>query len=570
MKVSQYVTLALSIGSLVYGSAQAQTMVDTAAAIGVSNTLNSVGGPSVNVVPQVRDRLDAILEPRNAAMGALMQDAAATGTASTTTTAAAANTGAVAATTATATPPAPLTPAQTEELRAAYQALEKSSPAQARQGFERLIAQNYRHPEAHFGLALTLISQGQLEGARFELNQLMALAPDRFEGPFNLGVLAVQAGQYAEALAFFQQAATLARAASADPDTQLYVLEALASEQGRAADYAGLRQTLGEMLTLAPKDPALTLRLAQAQTLSGEGVAALPTTYDALGNAKTQGSAALLLSDIYEAQGLPERGLSELDAVLPALTDDSERARVQLRRAHFLDMLGQTAQAVSTAEESVRLNNQDATALAQLGDLRRRSGNTAGALEAYRQAATLQPKNADYRTELAVLRLGLGRYADARRDANMALQMNSTPVAQARAQLVLGLLDYRSDRYASASTALRASAATLPDAETFLWLGLSEYHLGNYAAAAEALGESVRLSPDPMARRNLGSALLASGKTAEAETVLLQLVTEAPGDAEAWYLLGLTRRTAGKAAEARQAFQSAAALGNTAARGALR
>ncbi|MDO4264601.1 MAG: tetratricopeptide repeat protein, partial [Deinococcus sp.] len=371
------------------------------------------------------------------------------------------------------------------------------------------------------------------------------------------------------ALAHFQQAAALART-SASEDSQLYVLRALASEQGRAQDYAGLRQTLSDMLTLAPDDAELKLRLAQVQTLTGEGVAALPGTYDALGSTRTQADAALLLSDIYGAQGLPERGLSELDSALQSVTAQGERARLQLRRAHLLNVLGQSSAATEAAEDSVRLAPSDAAAFALLGDLRRQTGNTAGALAAYREAALLKPENADYRTELAVLRLGLGRYADARRDAGMALKMDASPVAQARAELVLGLLDYRSGRYASASTALRSSAAKLPSADTYLWLGLSEYKQKDYAAAAEALSESVRLDPNPLARRNLGSALLASGRTAEAETLLLGLVSEAPSDAEAWYLLGLARRAAGKATEARAAFSSAAALGSTAARGALK
>ncbi|MFC6617652.1 tetratricopeptide repeat protein [Deinococcus radiophilus] len=52
----------------------------------------------------------------------------------------------------------------------------------ARSAFEALISQNYRHPEAHFGLALALLAQGQTEAARFELGQLVQLAPNRFEG----------------------------------------------------------------------------------------------------------------------------------------------------------------------------------------------------------------------------------------------------------------------------------------------------------------------------------------------------------------------------------------------------
>ncbi|MCY1702446.1 tetratricopeptide repeat protein [Deinococcus sp. SL84] len=569
MKLTPSLTLALALGASLWGAGAAQTLIDTSAAVGVSGTLNSISGPSPSVIPQVRERLDAVLDPSaQVTVAGEVAPAPAIGSP------AAAQPGTTQPVTAqpSAGQPAPapaLTAEQLSVLQAAYTALEQGNAAQARQGFEQLISQNYRHPEAHFGLALALLAQGQTEAARFELGQLTALAPDRYEGPYNLGVLAVQAGQYPEALTYFGQAATLART-TASEDGQLYVLRALAAEQSRAADYAGLRQTLGEMVALDPGNAELKLRLAQAQTLTGEGVAALPGTYEALGSTRTQADAALLLSDIYEAQGLPERGLSELDRALQSVTAEDERARLLLRRARLLDALGQSAAAITAAEQSVRLRGNDAAAFALLGDLRRGAGNSQGALQAYREAALLEPKNADYRTELAALRLGLGRYADARRDAGMALNMNASPVTQARAELVLGLLDYRSARYASASTALRSSAAKLPSAETYLWLGLSEYKQKNYAGAAEALSESVRLDPTPLARRNLGSALLAAGRAAEAEALLLGLVTETPGDAEAWYLLGLARRADGKAAEARAAFQSAAALGSTAARGALK
>lgn len=541
MKVTPSLTLALALGASLWGVGAAQTLIDTSAAIGVSNTLNSVGGPSPSVVPQVRERLEQI-------SGAAAASAAE-------------------ATSAAA--PSPLTAEQSSELQAAYSALEGGDAAQARQGFERVIAQHYRHPEAHFGLALALLAQGQTGAARFELGQLVALAPDRHEAPYNLGVLAVQAGQYPEALSYFQQAAVLART-SADKDGQLYVLEALASEQRRAREYAGLRSTLGEMVALAPGDAELQLQLAQAQTLTGEGVAALPGTYGALNSARTQADAALLLSDIYEAQGLPERGLSELDRVLPGVTAQGERARLHLRRAELLDLLGQRSEALSAARESVRLDAGSAPAFAQLGRLYGDAGQPQQALAAYREAALLEPKNAAYRTELAALRLNLGRYAEARRDAGMALKMDLSPAVQARAELVLGLLDYRSGRYAAAGTALRSSASALPSAETYLWLGLSEYKQKNYVAAAQALGESVRLDPTPLARRNLASALLAAGRTPEAEALLLALVAEAPSDAEAWYLLGLTHRSAGKAEQAQKAFRSAAALGSEAAKGALK
>ncbi|GHG06028.1 hypothetical protein GCM10017783_18240 [Deinococcus piscis] len=567
MKVTPSLTLALALGASSWGTATAQTLIDTSAAIGISNTLNSVGGPSPSVIPQVSERLDAILQP-SAQAAAAIEAQPSSPAPSAPALQGSATQPSVANQASAAQAPA-LTPEQNSTLQAAYTALEQGNAAQAQQGFEQIISQNYRHPEAHFGLALALLAQEQTEAGRFELGQLTELAPDRYEAPYNLGVLAVQAGQYPEALTHFGKAAELART-SVSEDARLYVLQALASEQSRARDYAALRQTLEEMLSLAPGDAELTLRLAQVQTLTGEGAAALPGTYDALSHARTRTDAALLLSDIYAAQGLPERGLSELDSALAGVTAAPEQARLLLRRAQLLSTLGQPAAALTAAEQSVKLDRSDATAFALLGELRHRAGNAQGALHAYREAALLKPNNADYRTELAVLRLGLGRYADARRDAGMALKLEASPVTQARAEMVLGLLDYRSARYASASTALRSSSGKLPSAETLLWLGLSEYKQKNYAAAAEALSESVRLDPTPLARRNLGSALLASGRTAEAEALLLGLVTETPSDAEAWYLLGLTRRAAGKATEARTAFKSAAALGSTAARGALK
>ncbi|UFA51335.1 tetratricopeptide repeat protein [Deinococcus radiophilus] len=551
MKIS-YLTLALGWSAALLGSGSAQTLIDTSAAIGVNNTLQSISGPGTNIVPQVQERLNGIMEGQQAAQAGVLAPAA------------------VSATGTPAVQPEylPLTGEQRTALQGAYTALEQGGAGAARSAFEALISQNYRHPEAHFGLALALLAQGQTEAARFELGQLVQLAPNRFEGPYNLGVLAVQAADYTAARGYFEQAAQLAKT-TGNEDVQLYVLDALASEQARAQDWAGLRATLGEMVTLAPGDAELQLRLAQAQALLGEGVAALPGAYQALGSAQTQVSAALLLADIYLAQGLPERGLGEVDRVLATTTDPASRAPLLLRRAALLGVVGQLDEAVTAAAQGVRLNNKDAGAWALLGNLRSRAGQTQQALQAYREAALLEPRSAAYRTELATLRLRLNRYAEARRDAELALNLEPDAVSRARAELVLGLLDYRSDRYASAANLLRASASSLPTAETWLWLGLSEYQLGNYTAAAEALGQSVSLDPAPLARLNLGSALLASGRAAEAEVILQALVTETPGNAQAWYVLGLAQREQGRAADARRTLGTAAELGSAAARGAL-
>ncbi|MFC6591459.1 tetratricopeptide repeat protein [Deinococcus lacus] len=462
--------------------------------------------------------------------------------------------------------PAALTGEQQLALDTAQQALEERRYAEAQAGFERLIAQNFNLPESHFGLGLALMAQNNLRGAEFEFQLLATLAPERYEGPYNLGVLANRQGRYDEALEYFKQASTLANTAPAE--VRLKILEALAGEQTRKQDYVGLRESLAEMITIAPTNEQLRVRLAQAQVLSGETTAALPNSYEALQSEQTKGSAALLLSDIYSSQGLPDRGLNEIDSVLADMTG-AERAPLLLRRADMLVQLGRVSEAVQSASQAVELDNSSDAGFARLGELRVIEGDLEGAVGAYRNAALLQPQNPVYRMELASLRLTLGRNDEAARDARMTLDLAPDTAMQARADFVRGVVAYRQGNYVRAQEALAASAGKVPTADAYLWLGLSAYAQRDYFAAADALSESVKLSPTTNARQNLASALLSSGRYPEAEALLQGLVTEDPGNAQNWYLLGLTQRSQRRESEASQSLKTAANLGHSDARRAL-
>ncbi|WP_243398379.1 tetratricopeptide repeat protein [Deinococcus koreensis] len=521
-------------------SASGQTLVEVATTTSIQNTLQSTGSSPLKV-------------PTLPTPAATPADPSAAG----------------AAPTAPAIPVTPLTAGQQAQLQGAQGAFRAGNYAKARREFELLVAANYTNPEPHFGLALALLAQKDDKGAAFELGQFVALAPDRYEGPYNLGVIATRAGNHDEALKLYTQAQTL-MAGKAPPAAQRQVLEALAAEQTRKADFTALGATLAQITALDPKDLDAQYRLAQARTLAGQGAAALPGVYALLRSDPARLDGALLLADIYVAQGLPERALREVNAALARVKTGADRSELLLRKATILAAGGDSYGAVLSAQNATREDGRNAAAFARLGELRVLRNDRPGALGAYQNAVKLSPKSAAYRVGLAGVRLTLNQTDEAALDAALVLKLQPDGATQARAQFIQGVAAYRQQNYAQAVAALKASQARSPSADTALWLGLSAYARKDYGGAASALAESVKLNPAPTTRMNLASALLASARYAEAEAVLRGLVTDAPRNAEAWFMLGLAQRAQLREGDAKVSLKTAATLGSAKAKGAMK
>ncbi|MFB9994034.1 tetratricopeptide repeat protein [Deinococcus oregonensis] len=526
-------------------SAAGQTLIETTTSIGIQNTLQqgSTGGLG-SALQSAQTAAQTVQNTQQAAQ------------------AAAAALPAVPA-------PTPFTAAQSAQLVSTQGLLKDGKYPQARAGFEALIAQNYAQPEPHFGLGLSLFALGDFKGANFEFTQLSLLAPDRFEGPYNLGVIATRERRYEDALRLYGSAATLARGRVA-LTVQRQVLDALAAEQTRAAAYPALVSTLSEIATLAPDDAAVQFRLVQAQTLAGQGAQALPGAYALMQREPSRADVVLLIADIYVAQGLPDRAIRELDAATPRVQAGADRASLLLRKANLLSAGGDTRGAVLAAQAAAAADGRSASTFAKLGEFRVARNDRPGALTAYLNAVKLAPKNAAYRTDLAAVRLTLGQNAQAFADAVAAIRLFPEAATLARAQYVQGIAAYRQGNFAQARAALKSSALRAASADTYFWLGLSHYALKDYAGAATALGESVKLEPSVNARQNLASALLASARYPEAEAILRGLVSDNPKNDESWYLLGVTQRAQRRESEARQALKTAANLGNARAVEALK
>ena len=530
-------------------SAHAQTLVEQVGVTQISGTLNQIGASSIKipVLQTPASQPPAIISPAPT-------DVASTDAAST---AALLN-----------LPVSAPTPAYVAALGAAQQSLGAGNSRQAQAQYEALVAQDYQNPQAHFGLGLSLFALADLQGARFEFAQLAALNPAGFEGPYNLGVVANRLGQPAEALTQFGRAAELARG-KVSPAVLRQVLEALAGEQARKPDSAALVVTLSEMVRNQPTDLDLKYRQAQALVLAGQGTLALPVLYAVRQKTPGNTDAALLTADIYASQKLTDRAIRELDSAVKPAPDGTARARLLLRKAELLAAAGRTRDAVFAAQDAVSADTRNAAAQARLGELRYARSDRAGALIAWKAAVGLDPKNAQYLANQAVVELALGQSAQAAQNAQQASRLSADPSASARAQFVLGVASYRAKNYAAARSALASSALKVPSAETSLWLGLASYALKDYGGAVTALQDSLKLQPSAVTQLNLGSALISAGRYSDAEGVLRPLVVADARNSEAWYQLGLSRRALGRETEASASFRTAASLGNLRAKSSL-
>ncbi|MGX9686500.1 tetratricopeptide repeat protein [Deinococcus wulumuqiensis] len=567
--------------------AQAQTLMDTSAAIGVQNTLNQVQ-PGVRQVPgsmtvqfdacQMAPELCKDGQPIGAAPASPAsvpgqpQPAQAAPAPAPAAPTVPAQTGQAAAEQAPAARPAPvvvpLTAEQQQLLLGAQAQFASGRFAQARNEFEALIVRNYSNPEPHFGLGLALYQLGDLRGAAFEFGQFMQFAPQRYEGPYNLGVIAAREGRYPEALRLYGDA--LALAVSAPPAARETLLQALATEQGRVKDYAALSATYAALRTANPENVEYIYRHAQTLYRAGQYADALPVTYAVLERKPSSLQAALLLADLYVAQGLPDRAVRELSAAAARVLTGTDRAALLLRQSALLQAQKNLRGALNAASEARQEDRRLPAAVVREAELLALLGQRAAAIRAYRDALALTPKSARLHGALAALYLEGNQYQEAAQAAQQALRLTPDTSTQARAQYVRGVVAYRQGQYAQARAALNSSVLAVPDADSLLWLGLSYYALKDYASAVPVLSESVRLRPTPAARQNLAAALLATARYAEAEALLRGLVTDEAKNAEGWYLLGLSQRAQQRPDEARQSFKTAAGLGSSRARDALK
>ena len=163
----------------------------------------------------------------------------------------------------------------------------------------------------------------------------------------------------------------------------------------------------------------------------------------------------------------------------------------------------------------------------------------AQALEAYRQAAALQPKDPESRLSAGRLLENEKKFADAEEQYKQALVLD--PSSQ---DALVGLANVymRGQRFPEAEEYLRKVVNQRPnEAAPHVQLGRVLAADQKYDDAIAELQAGLKIAPgDSDAQRDLADVYLSAGKYSEAETLYRSLLTANPNDAELHHQLGQT------------------------------
>ena len=181
------------------------------------------------------------------------------------------------------------------------------------------------------------------------------------------------------------------------------------------------------------------------------------------------------------------------------------------------------------------------------------------AVEAYRQAATLQPTEAEPHLSAGVLLEAENKSADAEQEYKRALALN---LQNPDAAIALANLYMRARRFPEAEEYLRKITAENPkSAAAQIQMGRVLAAEGKNDEAIAALVQGIQLNPtDEAARRELADLYATAGKNDLAEAAYRELLRLHPKDAELHDGLGKALLWQKKSAEAEREFEAALTL----------
>ena len=178
------------------------------------------------------------------------------------------------------------------------------------------------------------------------------------------------------------------------------------------------------------------------------------------------------------------------------------------------------------------------------------------AIEAYRRAAALQPKDPEPRLSAGLLLEKQNKFADAEEQYKQALALDP---ASSDALVGLANIYMRGRRFPEAEEYLKKVVSQRPnDPVAYIQLGRVLAADQKYDDAIAELQAGLKLAPnDPSAQRDLAQIYLDAGKFPEAEALYRTLLATQPQDPDLHYRLGQTLMKLKKFSDAEQEFLAA-------------
>jgi protein O-GlcNAc transferase len=213
----------------------------------------------------------------------------------------------------------------------------------------------------------------------------------------------------------------------------------------------------------------------------------------------------------------------------------------------LLSNQGRNREAAEMISRAIAADGNVASFHFSLGNISRALGNETGALASFRQAARLDPENADFQNALACSLHQSGKSEEALGYFLHALQLASNaPQIHNNFGIALQALGKNNEAAQSYRSALALDPKNV-DAECNLGNALKD--LGQLDEAAESFRRRLKIKPDASAYNNLGATLQALGRFDEA-VASFRRVLEIKPDAEAHCNLGAALQELGQLDEA--------------------
>ena len=425
--------------------------------------------------------------------------------------------------------------------------LELGKPDEASLLFEQVAAQDPSSRWARLGRALVSRARGQLPEARADLETLVKENQDWSVAHMELArTLLMQREREAALKALDQFERT-----SADPgQARLRGAGLLLTTANDDAAIVRARSLLGSA-SLAPAARAI---LVQAYLHRKEPEKAERTLRTAVDATPRDSIALMQLGRFYMGQSRGKDALAAFDRAAAIRPDDVEPV---IGKAEASLMLGNTAAAITTAEQVVKMRGASPESYVVLGSFHQRVGRTADAIQAYRAALAKDP------THLAAMRALAASYDRNGQRADAAKLLQEAAKTHPRSPLPLldlGALLQRHGDVDPAIAAYRDALQRAPDDPAVL--NNLAYLLAKRPttlAEAATLGERAykRAPRNVSIIDTYGWILYQQGALDRALPLLEQAARQAPANAEVQYHLGAAYVRAGKRDEARRALEEA-------------
>jgi tetratricopeptide (TPR) repeat protein len=418
--------------------------------------------------------------------------------------------------------------------------------------------------EAHRKLGTLLRLQGYSVEAVTVLRQALQLAPGDGQCAHELGQALEKNGQIDEAWAAYQQA-VLARPADADPYLNLgRVTLAQCRRQAKNASPFQAVAALTEAAGRARHDTARSAEayglLAQAQQLAGNLDSALASYQQALQLAPQHTEWSLGLGEISIGLGKPQMAIAALQDAL-AHAPETQAATIHQALAHAYAQSNLWPEARHSAEMALSLTAESPALLGLLAEASTHLKQPERAADYWRQAAGLNPRDAQIQIHLARSLLDAGKADEARGVYAQALALAPD---SADIHLAAGAAFVELAEIELAFEVLSEAATLAPrSAQAQAAFGDVAARSNNYETAQTAFLRAAELtSGDERATylRLAGEALWAMGRTAAAIALWQRAAAANPQDARLLSHLGIGLGKLGQPAEALAALEKALEL----------